>query len=114
MVDDVVGAGGGCYENGVQAAFEVGGPSGPSGVGMLQAQRSPSLDISRIQQLSLGLRPGNLDGAGGAFCDSRLTGDSQCCLSYERSAALCAGWPNGPEAAGSGWCMAACTPPRGP
>ena len=87
VVDDIVGASGTCYANGVQTAFEVAGAQGSASPGMLQAERSPSTAISRLQLINLGLRPESLDGNGGAFCDSQSTTTSEtCCVDYE----LCA------------------------
>ena len=57
-----VQAGNNCYDNGIQAGFEVAGVDGPAGVGMLQAERSKDIKVSALQLLNLGLRPQQVTG----------------------------------------------------
>ena len=60
VIDDKHMGGGACYKNGVQVAFEVGGPAskgqdGGSLSGVLQAKRSTTSELSRLHLLNVGL-----------------------------------------------------------
>ena len=82
VTDDVMRVGRLCYEQGLQVAFEVGGPAskdgGTSMAGMLQAKRSSDLSISRLNLINLGLQEGQ------ASCTTApgATG-RDCCVHYE-------------------------------
>ena len=84
ITDDVLQVGETCYANGLQAAFEVGGPQSSSGAGMLQAQRSTDSAVSRLQLINLGLKPNQVSPTG-AVCSSELPDPLGCCVSYELS-----------------------------
>ena len=86
VTDDVlqVGEEGQCYANGLQAAFEVGGPKSSEGEGMLQALRSKDLGESRLQLINLGLKNMQVQGAGAA-CSTEVIEPNDCCVHYELS-----------------------------
>ena len=82
--DDILQVGQTCFTNGLQAAFEVGGPESPDGAGMLQRQRSKELDISRLNLLNVGLQPEQVSSTGAA-CSSDRPDPNGCCVHYELS-----------------------------
>ena len=99
VTDDVFTVATTCYANGLQLAFEVGGPN-TAAPGMLQALRSDKLELSMLDLINAGLTaidtPGNVRYP--AFCSS--LGDTaagqnypvgsadfvdQCCVHYEKN-----------------------------
>jgi hypothetical protein len=68
-----------CWENGLQVAFEVGGPRRGDMAGVLQAERSADLDISRLELINIGLREHQTS------CSTKLTEAVGCCVHYELS-----------------------------
>ena len=79
VTDDVLQTSSVCYENGLQVAFEVGGPGQGRQAGMLQAERSSDLDVSRLELINMAL------GAEQQSCNNLGTDARQCCLQYELS-----------------------------
>jgi len=69
--------------NGLQVAFEVGGPGEGTKAGMLQAKRSADLQTSRLELINMGLK------AGQTACSTNGThgthGARECCVDYELS-----------------------------
>ena len=84
VTDDVLTAADSCYKNGLQAAFEVGGPMSPDGHGLLQARRSHDLDISRLHLINMGLEAAQV-GVTGAACSSMLADPLGCCFHFEKA-----------------------------
>jgi len=79
VTDELLRVSSTCYKNGMQVGIEVGG-SGAKMEGMLQAERSTSLDISRLRLLNVGLKPGQ------SSCSTALDESGSCCVQYENSA----------------------------
>lgn len=81
VTDDLFKVGDVCYATGLQVGFEVGGPTsmkdGVSNQGMLQAERSDSLSISRMQLLNVGLKPSQ------SSCSTDSGEGRDCCIHYE-------------------------------
>ena len=88
VTDDVMRVGRLCYEQGLQVAFEVGGPAskdgGTSMAGMLQAKRSTDIGVSQLALVNMGLIPSQ-SGPNGAYCSTQLVDPHACCVDYELS-----------------------------
>ena len=79
VTDDVLQTSDQCFKNGMQVAFEVGGPGKGEGKGMLQAERSADLAESRLELINLSL------GGGQSACTTTGTDAGMCCVDYELS-----------------------------
>lgn len=79
VTDDVLQTSGVCYENGLQVAFEVGGPDRGGMQGVLQAERSTDLGTSRLELVNFAL------GAEQTSCSTKGTDALMCCVDYELS-----------------------------
>jgi len=79
VTDDTLQTSSTCYENGLQVAFEVGGPAQGERAGMLQAERSSDLEVSRLELINMAL------GAEQHACSTEGVGTRICCVHYELS-----------------------------
>jgi len=81
VTDDKLQVSSRCLDQGLQVAFEVAGPGVDGGAekGALQDERSPVSDVSRLQLLNVGLKPGQTS------CSTDLPFAQQCCVDYERT-----------------------------
>lgn len=77
VTDDQLQTSDTCYKNGLQVAFEVGGPGRGEMTGILQAEHSADLAISRLQLMNVGLK------AGQSACTTEGTDALACCVHYE-------------------------------